>query len=90
MCIEYTRLKRVYFSVRSYCPNFCQGYKEILRLLIDKGANVNAIDRDNRTALDAAFEANESEGKIKNNCNCMIRLKSQCQSISNDDMYIFA
>lgn len=37
----------------------------ILHLLIDEGANVNAVDRDGRTALDCAFEAINSQGKFK-------------------------
>lgn len=52
-----------------HCPKSCQGYKEILRLLIDRGVQINALDKDGHTALDAAFEANESEGKyLKKSC----------------------
>lgn len=40
----------------TYCPNKCQGYKEIVQQLIDKGANVNAVDRHGRTVLDEALE----------------------------------
>lgn len=49
----------------SECSHDCRGAEEILHLLIDNGANVNAVDRSGRTALDAAFEANEVEGKFK-------------------------
>lgn len=52
----------------SNCLNNCQGYKEVFQILIDKGVNVNAMDNDGHTALDAAFEANESEGKFENKC----------------------
>lgn len=45
-----------------------QGSEEILQQLIDRGANVNAIDKDGHTALDAAIEANKSEGKMNMNC----------------------
>lgn len=55
--------------MNSHCSKLCLGYKEILQLLIDKGANINAVNRDNHTALDAAFEAIKSEGKIENNYN---------------------
>lgn len=51
----------------SNCPNNCQGYKEIFQILIDKGVNVNAVDKGGHTALDVAFEANENEGKFENN-----------------------
>lgn len=37
----------------------------MLELLIDKGANLNAVDRDGHTALDAANEANKREGISK-------------------------
>lgn len=50
----------------SECPFQCKGSDEILQLLIDNGANVNAVDGDGRTALDAALEANEIDGKFKN------------------------
>lgn len=42
------------------------GHKEILQLLIESGANLNAVDRNGRTALDAALGAYESEGKFEN------------------------
>lgn len=49
----------------SQCPNDCKESEQMVELLINKGANVNAVDRDDRTALDAAFEANKREGKLK-------------------------
>lgn len=48
----------------SQCSHDCKGSGEILQLLIDKGANINAVDIDGHTALDAAFEANEIQGKF--------------------------
>lgn len=65
MCVLSSLIKD-HFSVSYHCPKSCQGYKEILQLLIDKGANMNALDEDGHTALDAVFEANESEGKFLN------------------------
>lgn len=48
-----------------FCWNFVfLGYKEVLKLLIDKGANINALNKANLTALDAAFQA--IEGKLEN------------------------
>lgn len=38
---------------------------EIIHLLIDKGANVNAVDEYGHTALDSALETNKSEGKFE-------------------------
>lgn len=35
------------------------GSEEIVQLLLDKGASINAVDKNYRTALDAASEANE-------------------------------
>lgn len=49
-------------SVPSQCQSNCQGSEKILQLLIDKGANVNSVDKDGHTALDAALEANKHEG----------------------------
>lgn len=43
----------------------CQESGEIVQYLIDKGANVNSVNKNNRTALDAAFKANKIEGKIR-------------------------
>lgn len=48
----------------SHCPELYLGYKELLQLLIDKGANINIVDRNGRTALDAAYGAYYSEGKF--------------------------
>lgn len=42
-----------------------QGSEKILRLLIDKGAVINTVDRNRQTALDAALEANETKGIFK-------------------------
>lgn len=58
-----TLIKVNVFLVKSNCTNFCNEYEKILELLIDENADVNAVDRDGRTALDTAVEANESEGK---------------------------
>lgn len=52
------------FSVLFQCPHNCQRSNEMLQLLIDKDANVNAIDKYGNTALDAALKANETEGEI--------------------------
>lgn len=54
--------------MKLYCLNTwnCPSeYKEILQLLIDKGANVNAVDQDVHSALDVVLEARESTGKSK-------------------------
>lgn len=61
--------------VRSNYPNNYQEYKEVLQILIDRGAIVNAVDKDSHTALDAAFEVNESEGKFQNQ---LIISKMEC------------
>lgn len=53
-----------HFSVKSGCSNHCQEYRDVLQILIEKGATVNAVDKDSHTALDAVFEANESAGKF--------------------------
>lgn len=52
------------FSMSSHCPKFYVGYKEMLRLLIDKDAKINAVDINGRTALDAALGAYESQSKF--------------------------
>lgn len=54
--------------VPSECLYNCQRAEEMLQLLIDKSANVNAVDKAGQTALDAALEANESEGKFTIHC----------------------
>lgn len=41
------------------------GNEGIARILIDKGANINVIDKDGHTALDVANEINQSEGKFQ-------------------------
>lgn len=56
------RLIEYIFPVPSQCPTLCQEYKKILQLLIDKGANVNDVDKKGHTALDVVLETNESEG----------------------------
>lgn len=49
------------------CPRFCHEFLEIVQLFIDKGANVNAMDKDGHTVLDAAIEIVPSfKGKFKN------------------------
>lgn len=45
----------------------CEGSDEILQILIDKGANVNAMDKFAHTALDAALRVNKTEGEFKTN-----------------------
>lgn len=51
--------------MRSQCSYSCERSEAILELLMDNGANVHAIDSDGHTALDAALEANKSEGKFE-------------------------
>lgn len=51
--------------MRSQCPFDCEGFEEILQLLIDNGANLNAVDEDGHTALDAAIETNKTEGNFE-------------------------
>lgn len=51
-----------------YSTLFFKGNVEILQLLIDRDAHINAINRNNHTALDAALRANENRSKLKNNC----------------------
>lgn len=55
------------FLVFSECQYDCEGSDKILQLLIDKGVNINAIDIEGRTALDAALGAIKNGGKSKNN-----------------------
>lgn len=52
-----------------YCLFFtdCQGYKDIIQLIIDRGANVNDVDKDGNSALEAALEAGDSDGTFKTN-----------------------
>lgn len=46
--------------------NNCTGSLGILQILIDKGANINAMNNNGHTALDAALnKANKIEGKFK-------------------------
>lgn len=58
-CVRLVPLPKIYFFVLS------QGSEKILRLLIDKGAVINAVDRNRQTALDVALEANETKGIFK-------------------------
>lgn len=49
----------------SQCPyDNCVLYKDVFELLINKSANVNALDKYGRSALDAAFNTTETQGKF--------------------------
>lgn len=51
--------------MKSNCAKSCPAHKDALQVLIDRGVNVNAIEKVNsQTALDALLDANESEGEI--------------------------
>lgn len=41
------------------CPNGCHGYLRIIQLLIDKGANLNAVDRNGYSVLDVMHETGD-------------------------------
>lgn len=49
--------------MNAHCPKCSPGNREIVQLLIDNGANINAISSKNETALDKATQAS-NEGKF--------------------------
>lgn len=61
--VKLSSLIKDFFLVPIQCPQNCQGYEEILRLLFDKNAKVATVDKDGNTAVDATIAANESQGK---------------------------
>lgn len=58
-------MKIYLFLERSECRDGCEDSEEVVELLLDKGADVNFIDNDRRSALDVAIEVNKNEGKFK-------------------------
>lgn len=63
--LGFPRLIKDSILVGSNCTKYCEGSEEIIHLLIRKGANVNSVDKNGHTALDAAFAVSESEGKFE-------------------------
>lgn len=46
------------------CTYSCMGPDTLVEIIIERGTNVNAVDREGHTALDFALMASRSEGKL--------------------------
>lgn len=59
--------KYLLYSVKNnICTNGCRGYLEMVQLFIDKGADLNAVDKNGRTVLDVILQTGDKyEGTFK-------------------------